>query len=150
MCKHSPQNTLSRPIKHDICHVQVEHHDAVIENMDSTPVSSIRHTDLTLQIPPNDVGSFATPDGSTGNSSTGGFLHALSFKSKMTPSGGERSSLVEPDPNEAPETLKWIRCTSLPVTPASNLPPQIVVPPLSTRAASERQKTPVIFFCTVS
>ncbi|KAK6130372.1 hypothetical protein DH2020_035877 [Rehmannia glutinosa] len=88
-------------------------------NMSANSEPSTRRSDLTLQIPPR-------------------------------PSDGERSSLLSSDPKVALESpavsnhtsnLSWKRCTSLPVTPASNLSPQITAAPSSARTISASQAT---------
>ncbi|XP_012827935.1 PREDICTED: uncharacterized protein LOC105949186, partial [Erythranthe guttata] len=87
--------------------------------------STSRISDLTLQIPPR-PGAFS--------SSRSGFLRALSFKKKYTSSDGERSSLLSSDTKEpsgsspvsnVASNVTCERCTSLPVTRASLLSPQI-------------------------
>lgn len=107
----------------------------------ANPGPSTRHPDLTLQIPPRPGGL------SSSSSSAAAFLRALSFKKRMIASEGERSSLLNPDTKPPPESpasdLNWKRCTSLPVTPASYLSPQITSP-ASARTHSERQRTHVI------
>ncbi|BBG93236.1 RING/U-box superfamily protein, partial [Prunus dulcis] len=69
---------------------------------------------------------------SKGSSLSGGLFRGLSFKKKATLPDGEKSFLLSTDPSKAPESptianfasaLPWARCTSLPVTPASNLSP---------------------------
>ncbi|KAL6581854.1 hypothetical protein OROMI_005868 [Orobanche minor] len=117
-----------------------------------------RCSELILQIPPRPSGFSGSHSGknllqspriSNGSSSAAtGFLRALSFKRGTTSSDGERSSLLNSDPKTGPEnpavsnvtsSLNWKRCTSLPVTPASNLSPQIIAPS-SARTHSERQR----------
>ncbi|KAL7144562.1 hypothetical protein ABFS83_07G020700 [Erythranthe nasuta] len=98
--------------------------------------STSRISDLTLQIPPR-PGAFS--------SSRSGFLRALSFKKKSTSSDGERSFLLSSDTKEpsgsspvsnVASNVTWERCTSLPVTRASLLSPQITTTP----SAGEGQK----------
>ncbi|KAK6117335.1 hypothetical protein DH2020_048926 [Rehmannia glutinosa] len=98
-------------------------------NMSANSEPSTRRSDLTLQIPPRPSGF---------SSSRSGFFRALSFKKGTTVLDGERSSLLSSDPKVALESpavsnhtsnLSWKRCTSLPVTPASNLSPQITAAP---------------------
>ncbi|CAH9080489.1 unnamed protein product [Cuscuta europaea] len=122
--------------------------------LNSSP--STRNSDLCLQIPPRNAGIgsrshtkciLQSPDVSKGSSSSKGFLSALSFKRKASTPDSERSSLLHLDPKPAPESpnfvnslssLNWKRCTSLPVTPASNSSPSPTLN--SARAFSERQK----------
>ncbi|KAK6130434.1 hypothetical protein DH2020_035844 [Rehmannia glutinosa] len=127
-------------------------------NMSANSEPSTRRSDLTLQIPPrpsgfsssrSGKGLIKSPSVSNGSSSTAGFFRALSFKKGTTVLDGERSSLLSSDPKVALESpavsnhtsnLSWKRCTSLPVTPASNLSPQITATPSSARTVSERQR----------
>ncbi|OVA12553.1 zinc finger protein [Macleaya cordata] len=100
-----------------------------------------KHADLSLQIPLSPLVFDNSHNGkdlpplqhsSKGSPALGRFLRGLSFKNKVAPLNGEGSSLLDQDPKEVPgspvlesiiESLSWKRCTSLPVTPASNLSP---------------------------
>ncbi|XP_048129495.1 uncharacterized protein LOC115753665 isoform X1 [Rhodamnia argentea] len=115
-----------------------------------------RRSDLSLQIPPKHFGSSSSCKGflqshgsSKGSSSSGGFLRALSFKKKLLTPDAEKSCLLSSDPKAPPEspsvanfmsTLHWNRCTSLPVTPASNLSPAVTTP-ASARMPGEKHKS---------
>ncbi|KAL0388709.1 UNVERIFIED_CONTAM: hypothetical protein Sradi_2752700 [Sesamum radiatum] len=125
---------------------QADSYDMEARHMVANPGSSKRSSDLTLQIPPRPVGlagsrsgkyTLQSPGVVSGSSPTGGFLGAFSFKKRSTGSDSIRSSLLSSDPKATPESpdfsnhvtnLNWKRCTSLPVTPASNLSPHIIVP----------------------
>ncbi|KAK8648165.1 hypothetical protein V6N13_128926 [Hibiscus sabdariffa] len=116
-----------------------------LDNKPSKPGTSGRPSDLSLQIPPKPVG-FGSHSGKgllqsqgsgKGGFSPGGFLRALSFKKKGNKADGECNSLLTPDSNTGPESPSmagfpspffWKRCTSLPVTPASNLSPSVTMP----------------------
>ena len=119
---------------------------------------SVKRSDLSLQIPPRPsplgFGSSRSGkhllqfrDASNGSSSSRGFLRGLSFKKKVTAPDGEKSSLLYSDPApESPVLANLVssckKCTSLPVTPASNLSPSASTP-VSARTYSERLKSQV-------
>ncbi|XVF28434.1 hypothetical protein REPUB_Repub15cG0029100 [Reevesia pubescens] len=123
----------------------------------SKPGPSGRRADLSLQVPPRPIG-FCSRSGKgllqslgsgKASSSSGGFLRCLSFKKQGVVADGERSSLLTPDSKTGPESpnmasfpspFYWKRCTSLPVTPASNLSPSVNVP-ASERMAREQNKS---------
>ncbi|XVF38619.1 hypothetical protein REPUB_Repub20aG0118000 [Reevesia pubescens] len=127
-----------------------------LDNEGSKPGPSGRRSDLSLQVPPRPLG-FGSRSGKgllqsqgsgKGSSSPGGFLRGLSFKKKGVVADGERGSLLTPDSKPAPESpnmasfpspFHWKKCTSLPVTPASNLSPAVNMP-ASEKMAGEQNK----------
>ncbi|XP_059632650.1 uncharacterized protein LOC132275229 isoform X2 [Cornus florida] len=129
--------------------------DPTKANLESSPTNEVvnseprvRCSDLSLQIPPRPSGFGSSRSGkgllhSQGGSSSGGFLRALSFKKKVTAPDGEKTSLLNSDP-ESPVLANlvsaWKRCTSLPVSPASKLSPSATTP-ASARTYGERQKS---------
>ncbi|XP_057484877.1 uncharacterized protein LOC130771283 [Actinidia eriantha] len=119
---------------------------------------SVKRSDLSLQIPsrPSPLGFGSSrsgkhllqfQDASNGSSSSRGFLRGLSFKKKVTAPDGEKSSLLYSDPApESPVLANLVssckKCTSLPVTPASNQSPSASTP-VSARTYSERLKSQI-------
>ncbi|OMO98409.1 Zinc finger, RING-CH-type [Corchorus olitorius] len=90
----------------------------------SKPGPSGRRADLSLQIPPK-------PSGFGSRSGKGLLQSQGSAKdSKTNPESPNMASFPSPFP------FNWKRCTSLPVTPASNLSPSVSTPP-SERETSE-------------
>ncbi|KAM7463032.1 hypothetical protein LguiA_031153 [Lonicera macranthoides] len=120
--------------------------------------TSVRRSDLSLQIPPrhggfgnsrSGKGLLQSPSVTNGSSSSVGFIRGLSFKKKVTAPDAEKSSLLRSDPYKAPESpvlanfmskLSWERCTSLPVTHAPNLSPSVSMP-ASARTYREQSKS---------
>lgn len=132
----------------------------------SNPGPSGRRPDLSLQVPPRPLGFVSSRTGRPslqsqrsykGSLSPGGLLRGLSFKKKGIVSDGERSSLLSSDSQTSPgspiiaritSAFSWQRCTSLPVTPASNLSPSISTP-ASARTSGEQHKANVSCICYV-
>lgn len=128
----------------------------------SNPGPSGRRPDLSLQVPPRPLGFVSSRTGRPslqsqrsykGSLSPGGLLRGLSFKKKGIVSDGERSSLLSSDSQTSPgspiiaritSAFSWQRCTSLPVTPASNLSPSISTP-ASARTSGEQHKANVSY-----
>ncbi|XP_015573353.1 uncharacterized protein LOC8262371 isoform X1 [Ricinus communis] len=124
----------------------------------SNPGPNTKRSDLLVQVPPRPVGFGPSRSGKglmpsqnscKGSSSSGGFLRGLSFKKKGAVPDGERSFLLNSDPKTSPDSpivaslrsaFSWQRCTSLPVTPASNLSPSVSTP-VSARLPGESIKT---------
>lgn len=119
-----------------------------------------KRPDLSLQIPPRPVslynsrsgkGLFQSQGPMKGNSPSTGFLRGLSFKKKVTLPDGEKSSLLNSDSKPTTESPRlanlmnvfaWKRCTSLPVSHASNLSPSVPTPN-SARMYDERSRSQV-------
>ncbi|KAM7485143.1 hypothetical protein LguiA_001152 [Lonicera macranthoides] len=121
------------------------------------PGANVRRSDLSLQIPPRHGGFGSSRNGKfvaqspgvNASASPRGNFRGVSFKRKIAANDGERSSLLSSDPKSALEspispsllsTLFSKRCTSLPVTPASNLSPSASMP-TSARTYDERSKS---------
>ncbi|OAY55930.1 probable E3 ubiquitin-protein ligase MARCHF10 isoform X4 [Manihot esculenta] len=123
----------------------------------SNPEPGGRRLHLSVQIPPKPVGldtsrsgkGYVHPQNSckgSSSSSSGGLLRGLSFKKKGVVPDSERSFLINSDHTTVPESpvmanlrSAWQRCTSLPVTPASNLSPAVSTP-ISAKMPSESHK----------
>ncbi|PPR90759.1 hypothetical protein GOBAR_AA29911 [Gossypium barbadense] len=88
-----------------------------LDNKPPRPETSGRHLDLSLQIPPRPIG-FGSHSG----------------KGLLQSQGSESPSMAS-----FPSPSFWQRCTSLPVTPASNLSPSVATP-ATERMAGERSK----------
>lgn len=136
---------------------EISHQAVTLQNKeisDSGP--SGRRPDISLQVPPRPIGFGSTSGGrvldhsqsfTKGISSSRDFLRALSFKRKGNVADGERSCLLNSDPKSAEDgpnmasisEIAWKRCTSLPVTPASNLSPSVSTP-ISARTYNEQTK----------
>lgn len=128
----------------------------------SNPEPGGRRLHLSVQIPPKPVGldtsrsgkGYVHPQNSckgSSSSSSGGLLRVLSFKKKGVVPDSERSFLINSDHTTVPESpvmanlrSAWQRCTSLPVTPASNLSPAVSTP-ISARMPSESHKASVSY-----
>ncbi|XP_050216109.1 uncharacterized protein LOC126667190 isoform X2 [Mercurialis annua] len=116
-----------------------------------------RRSDLLVKVPPRPAGFGTSRSGkgfthtqnsSKGSSSSGGFLRALSFKNKISVPDAESSFLLNSDAKTSPDSpvlanlraaFSWQRCTSLPVTHASNLSPSVSTP-VSARLPGESIK----------
>lgn len=142
-------------------HIQADPHKTESTTEVTNSASSLRRSDLSLQIPPRHVGfgnshrgkgllkSPSIPSGS----SSAGLLRGLSFKKKVTNYDGEKNQLLNSDPKGAPGSpvlasfkakFSWDRSTSLPVTPADNSSPSTPFP-ASARTYGEQTKSRVSF-----
>lgn len=152
---HVTRNSLS------LGYMQTDFQKTESSNMVSGLGPSMKRADLSLQIPPKHTG-FGTGIGRKYSPHSpgprGGFLRALSFKKKVSSSDGERNSLLSSDQKVAPgsplsanfvSSSNWQKCTSLPVTPASNSSPSVSTP-ISARTHGEQQKSHVSFFCSLT
>lgn len=138
--------------------LQVNSHDVItISEEQSTSGSNGKHPNLSLEIPPKTVvvtniqggeGSLQSQDPTrSGPSSLGGFLRGLSFKKKSNLHDGEKSYLLNSDPQavsgcsalaNAVSDFSWTRCASLP-GPAHESS-SAVATPASARTSGEQQK----------
>ncbi|XP_074339698.1 uncharacterized protein LOC141677592 [Apium graveolens] len=148
-----PVNTA---VSHDVS-PQADPHNTDSKTEVTNTESSLRRSDLSLQIPPRHVGFGSNHRGKgvlqspsvPGGSSSAGLLRGLSFKKKVTNFDGERNHLLNSDPKGAPGSpvlanfkakFSWDRSTSLPVTPADNLSPSTLIP-ASARTYGEQTKS---------
>lgn len=146
------------------CDLQaVPKHEEPSNEEASNPESGGRRLNLAVQIPPKPIGFGTSRSGRglihsqdlcKGSPSSGGLLRGLSFKKKSVIPDGERSFLLKSDPTTAPDSpvmaslrSAWNRCTSLPVTPASNLSPSVSTP-ISARMPGESHKINVSYINT--
>ncbi|KAL8515519.1 hypothetical protein ACS0TY_014273 [Phlomoides rotata] len=138
---------MEKPGPNEVDNAAIEH-KKIMENPPTVaseatnPGPSTRRSELTLQIPPRPGGLSSSRSGK-GLLNSPSFLRAFSFKRKTT-FENERSSLLSSDPKAPPQSPMvpnsafWQRCTSLPVSPASIMSPQIMGPG-SARAVNERR-----------
>uniref|UniRef100_A0A2P2JWV0 Uncharacterized protein LOC8262371 isoform X1 n=1 Tax=Rhizophora mucronata TaxID=61149 RepID=A0A2P2JWV0_RHIMU len=137
--------------------------EASSKEVSTTSGPSGRRWDLSLQIPPKALGFgtsrsgkglFNTQNSLKGGSSPGGLLRGLSsssFRKKIAQPDIEKSFLLNSDSKTVPDSpilaslksaFSWQRCTSLPVTHASDLSPSIATAatPASARLPGESHK----------